>query len=149
MWSYLFTCQAFLACDIVTKHLPTLIDQRDIGLGHTLNIGKCLVYTQALHVEIFLVLLQVMVGQNLDFNVGTVTYTSDSTSSESDLPIIVGATASGGVVIILLLIMCFIICCFSRRARAKDRQFSNLLVQMEQWEVEMADECKRGKYTCS
>ena len=92
-------------------------------------------------------LLQVRVGQNLRYEVGTVRYVSSSTpGSESKLAIIIGASAAGGVILVSLVVIFFIIVCFTRRARAKEKQFSNLLVQMEQWEVEMADECKRGQY---
>ena len=60
--------------------------------------------------------------------------------------IIIAGSGAGGVFIFSLLLICIFLCCFLRRARAKEKQFSNLLAQMELWEVEMADECKRGKY---
>ena len=60
--------------------------------------------------------------------------------------IIIAGSGAGGVFIFSLLLICIFLCCFWRRARAKEKQFSNLLAQMELWEVEMADECKRGKY---
>ena len=73
----------------------------------------------------------------------------EDAGSDSKLAIIIGASTAGGVVIISLLAIVCIICCFSRRAKAKEKQFTNLLAQMELWEVEMADECKRGKPVAS
>ena len=88
-------------------------------------------------------LSQVMVGQNLEYNVGTVTYTTSDT--ETSLSIIIGASCGGGVLILLILVMFFVICCVMRRSTAKEKRFTNLLAQMELWESEMADECKRGE----
>ena len=64
------------------------------------------------------------------------------------LGVIIGAAggSTGAVVVVSLFAICCIVCCFSRRAKAKDKQFTNLLSRMELWEVEMADECKRGEF---
>ena len=48
-----------------------------------------------------------------------------------------------------VIVVFFVICCFMRRAKEKDKQFTNLLAQMELWEMEMADECKRGMKVAS
>ena len=81
-------------------------------------------------------------GDNLSYDVGTVSYTQQSPAAQ--LPIVVGASVGGGVLILLILVMFVVICCFMRRAKAKEKRFTNLLAQMELWESEMADECKRG-----
>ncbi|CAI8038569.1 Plexin-A4 [Geodia barretti] len=60
------------------------------------------------------------------------------------LAIIIGASCGGGVLILLILVMFCVICCVTRRATAREKKFTNLLAQMELWESEMADECKRA-----
>ena len=93
--------------------------------------------------SIFL-MLQVFVGQNLNFSVGTLTYVTD----DSGVPVIaiaVGASA-GGVLILSVFVICIILCVYSSKSREKDKRLTNLLSQMELWELEMADECKRGEY---
>lgn len=89
-------------------------------------------------------MFQVFVGQNRKFEVGTLIYTDAPSQSDSNLAIIIGASIGGGVLLVSLFIICCVVCCFMSRAKAKDKQFTTLLAQMELWEVEMADECKRG-----
>lgn len=91
---------------------------------------------------------QVTIGQSdLIYDVGDLRYTSPSSDSESSMTIIIIAGSSAaGVSFFSLFLICVIVGCFWRRARAKQKQFTNLLAQMELWEVEMADECKRGEY---
>ena len=95
-------------------------------------------------------LLQVFIGQTLSYKVGFLTYidqTNTTTTPGTDgslLAIIIGASVGGGVLVVSVIVVFFVICCFMRRAKEKDKQFTNLLAQMELWEVEMADECKRG-----
>jgi plexin A len=85
----------------------------------------------------------VMVGENLRYEVGTVTYTEEEETA-TPLAIIIGASCGGGVLILLILVMFCVICCVARRATAREKKFTNLLAQMELWESEMADECKRA-----
>ena len=91
-------------------------------------------------------MLQVFVGQNLNFSVGTLTYvTDDSGVPVRTIAIAVGASG-GGVLILSVFVICIILCVYSSKSREKDKRLTNLLSQMELWELEMADECKRGGY---
>ena len=74
-------------------------------------------------------------------------YTESSGSSDGTplTVIIIAASGAGGVLLFSVLIIVCIICCYTRKAKEKEKQFTNLLTQMELWEVEMADECKRGR----
>ena len=103
---------------------------------------------QFLNIVLLCVLLQVQVGANLEFLVGTLTYTESESGATPVYVIIIAASAAGGAVLLSLLVICCIICWYTRKAREKEKRFTNLLAQMELWEVEMADECKRGEY-CS
>ena len=78
------------------------------------------------------------------------TYTvEDEGGTTPPVAVFIGASCGGGVLILLILIMFFVICCVWRRATAREKKFTNLLAQMELWESEMADECKRGEFIAS
>ncbi len=59
------------------------------------------------------------------------------------IPSVVGGFAV--VVILLVLVMCCIICGYKSKHKKTEQRWTNLLAQMELLEIEMADECKRGK----
>ena len=88
-----------------------------------------------------------MIGTNLNFTVGTLTYTTATTQEQLNLaliiPVIVGPVVL--VLLISLLLICIIMCVSARKSREKDKRLTTLLSQMELWEMEMADECKRGE----
>ena len=107
----------------------------------------CAYPLQLLNTVLLCSLLQVRVGTTLEFTVGTLTYTESEPSSTPLYVIIIAASAAGGAVLLSLFVICCIICCYTRKAREKEKKFTNLLAQMELWEVEMADECKRGEYS--
>ena len=89
-------------------------------------------------------LLQVMIGTNLNFTVGTLMYTSTGgLSLQLIIPVTVGPVAL--VLLLSMLVICIIICVTRSSALAKDKRLTTLLSQMELWELEMADECKRGE----
>ena len=53
------------------------------------------------------------------------------------------------IIVLLLMIMCCIVCGYYKSKHKKTEQrWTNLLAQMELLEVEMADECKRGRFLC-
>ena len=58
---------------------------------------------QFLNIVLLCVLLQVQVGTNLEFTVGTLMYT-DSTQTDQPVNVIIGATVGGVVVAVLLTI---------------------------------------------
>ena len=92
-------------------------------------------------------------GQNLNFSVGMVSYQtgfeSDSSSSDNLLVIIIAVAASGGgVLLVASLVIIMVVCVYRSKSKAKDKRLTNLLAQMELWEIEMADECKRGEDVC-
>ena len=54
----------------------------------------------------------------------------------------------GGLLLVVafsVCLICCIACCYNSRARKKEKQWTNLLAQMELMEMEMAEECKRGE----
>ncbi len=63
------------------------------------------------------------------------------------LDIIIPASVVGVllVVAVVVIIMCCIICRYNSKHKKTEQRWTNLLAQMELLEVEMADECKRGK----
>ncbi len=84
---------------------------------------------------------------NLNFSVGSVQYVEADGGSSGPDYLVIGAAVGGAVVVIGLtcfLIIIIIICGYNSKARQKDKQLTNLLAQMELWEIEMADECKKG-----
>ena len=86
-----------------------------------------------------------MIGTNLNFTAGTLTYQAGPQPLNLTLiiPVIVGPVVL--VVLISLLLICIIVCVSASRSREKDKRLTTLLSQMELWEIEMADECKRGE----
>ena len=59
--------------------------------------------THSLHIVLLYSLLQIQVGTNLEFTVGTLMYT-DSTQTAQPVNVIIGATVGGVVVAVLLII---------------------------------------------
>ena len=84
-----------------------------------------------------------MIGTNLTFTAGTLTYTSGGLNLQLIIPVIAGPVAL--VLLLSMLVICIVICVTRSSARAKDKRLTTLLSQMELWELEMADECKRGE----
>ena len=86
-----------------------------------------------------------MIGTNLNFTVGTLTYQAAAAPLNLALiiPVIVGPVVL--VLLISFLLICIIVCVSASRSREKDKRLTTLLSQMELWEIEMADECKRGE----
>ena len=83
------------------------------------------------------------VGQNLGpFDVGSLSYVPGL----DIIPIIAGVGGGVvGIVLFFLLVICIVVCCYQRKGKEKEKKVQNLLSQMEHWELEMADECKRGQ----
>ena len=74
-------------------------------------------------------LLQVQVGTNLEFTVGTLTYTDstqtgDSTETAQPVGIIVGATVGGVAVAVLLTIAVVVIVALYRNKQTKEQKYS-------------------------
>ena len=88
-------------------------------------------------------LLQVMIGTNFTFTVGTLRYTTTPLNLQLIIPVTAGPVAL--VLLLSMVIICIVICVTRSSARAKDKRLTTLLSQMELWELEMADECKRGE----
>ena len=72
-----------------------------------------------------------------------VTGTATSTPLEIIIPVVVGGLAA--VVLLSLFIICCVVCYHSKKSKKNEQRWTNLLSQMELMEMEMADECKRGK----
>jgi len=86
-----------------------------------------------------------MFGTNWNFTAGTLTYQEAPQPLNLALiiPVIVGPVVL--VLLISFLLICIIVCVSASRSREKDKRLTTLLSQMELWEIEMADECKRGE----
>ena len=74
------------------------------------------------------------VGQNLRYEVGSVTYTSTGGSSTSNnIATIVGSTVAGVVAVLIIVIVpiIFIVVFFMRRLKATATQYTNRLAQIQ------------------
>ena len=92
-----------------------------------------------------LLILQVMIGTNLNFTVGTLTYTTAATEPLNlalIIPVIVGPVVL--VLLISLLLICIIVCVSTSKLQEKDKRLITLL-QMERRDSEMEDECITGE----
>ena len=91
----------------------------------------CAISIQFLNIVLLCFLLQVRVGANLEFLVGTLTYTESESGATPVYVIIIAASAAGGAVLLSLLVICCIICWYTRKAREKEKRFTNLLAQFQ------------------
>ena len=104
-------------------------------------------------------ILQVTIGQNLNFSLGLLSYavvddSNDDTIVEIgtldlDFAAVVGVAVVLFVIlvlIVLVLVIFIIVCLYRSKTEQREKQLTNLLAQMELLEIEMADECKRGMY---
>ena len=89
------------------------------------------------------------VGKFLSYTPGVVTYFT-GTSPPSSVPFFVVPVAvgvGGGVLVLFLVmvvVMVVVIVRYKWDSTKKSHQVDNLLMMLETWETNMADECKRG-----
>ena len=108
------------------------------------------VYATVIHINDCLVpsslLLQVFVGGNIE---EPLSQQLEYIDAESAVPlVIIIPCVVGGLLLVVafsVFLICCIACCYNTRARKKEKQWTNLLAQMELMEMEMAEECKRGE----
>ena len=93
---------------------------------------------------------QVSVGEFLSETLDDpLTYT-EQTQTELPLEIIIPAVGGSLLVVIFcsVFIVCCVVCYHNKKSKKSEQRWTNLLSQMELMELEMADECKRGKCVC-
>jgi len=89
--------------------------------------------------------VQVIVGNgSLTFSLGTLSYPSSSNSNSNSniwfgIPIIVGIVG-GAILIAIILLIVFL----ARKSSAKEREYKRLLLQFNQLERSVRDQCKQG-----
>ena len=88
--------------------------------------------------------LQVMIGTNLNFTAGTLTYqaAAEPLNLALIIPVIVGPVVL--VLLIGFLLICIVACVSASKVQEKDKHLITLL-RMEHREIETADDCLRGE----
>ena len=109
--------------------------------------GRRCVYIST-HIHLYMYLLQVTVGNNIEESLGLIAYEDSATLP---LQVIIPAVAAPVAFILFCCLVSIIgITCITRRtSKKKEQQYTNLIAKMELLEYEMADECKRGMYLLS
>eukprot|EP00731_Ephydatia_muelleri_P021675 Em0014g266a len=92
----------------------------------------------------------VRVGQSLGYTLGAVNYYASTTQSfptTTPFPVLgvaVGVGVGGLVFLVVVVVMAIVTVWYRRDSTKKSRQVDNLLIMLETWEANMADECKRA-----
>ena len=106
-------------------------------------------------VYVAMVALVICILLHMTFQVSVGAYISESLSqplvyvAPSSIPLVIIIPVIAGSVVVVVILSLFIICCVvcyhRKKSKKNEQRWTNLLSQMELMELEMADECKRGK----